>query len=37
MALKVASQLRSEITGEENDLENLTMDDFDNLVTFWSR
>lgn len=37
VAFKVACRLRREITKEKKNVEELTYEDFDNLVTFWSR
>jgi hypothetical protein len=37
VALKVASRLRKDITGDERDVKTLTMADFDHIVAFWAR
>ena len=37
VALKVSNRLRREITQTWKESADLTMDDFDKLVTFWSR
>jgi hypothetical protein len=37
VALKVACRLRKEITKEDKDVKNVTMEDFDSLIAFWAR
>lgn len=37
IALRVAARLRKEITKEDRDVKSLTADDFNEIVSFWTR
>lgn len=37
IALRVAGRLRKEITKEDRDVKTLRMEDFDEIIAFWTR